>query len=82
METNKKRLLLSKALSNFNHEVDPQQLSKGIDSEQEHNKGGKALNVAKGNKMTTARIAIAHLKEDPKYYSHLEKMEQRYGDKK
>lgn len=52
-----------------NLNIDPIQLKKGISIEAEHK------DITKGNKKMQARIAMAHLKEDPKYYSKLSKME-------
>lgn len=48
------------------------QLKKGITVEaQEH------ADISKGNSLIAARIALAHLKEDPQYYTHLAMMEKR-----
>jgi hypothetical protein len=48
---------------------DPKQLRKGIKVEMEHTK----------NPDLAREIAQDHLSEDPKYYDHLEKMEQKYS---
>lgn len=73
---------MTKVISNFNHKVNPEQLSKGLKMEQEHAGGvSKSTDISKGNKMVPAKIAVAHLKEDPKYYTHLQKMESKYDKK-
>jgi len=43
------------------------QIAKGMKVEQEHR------DITKGNKKMTRKIVNAHLKEDPKYYTKLEK---------
>lgn len=51
------------------------QLQKGIEVESEHTgKKGKDTKVAK-NDGDVLKIAVAHLREDPKYYTKLEKVE-------
>ena len=58
-------------------DTDPKEFEKGMKVEKEHgSKMGKDTNITKNNPVATARIAHAHLKEDPKYYSHLDKMEE------
>lgn len=52
-----------------NLKTDPEELKKGIEAEAEHK------DITKGDKITQAKIANAHLKEDPQYYTKLEKME-------
>ena len=48
----------------------------GMNVELEHgNKLGKKTNVTGNSPMQTGRIALAHLEEDPRYYSKLKKME-------
>jgi len=54
-------------------QFDRRQLEMGMDVEQEHN-GGKDLDVVK-TPLDTLKIVLAHLKEDPQYYTHLTKME-------
>lgn len=49
--------------------VDPKQLKMGIKAEAEHK------DLIGNNKVKQAKIALAHLKEMPDYYNHLEKME-------
>lgn len=50
-------------------------LSKGIQVELEHGTQDPQTNVTDNNLETTAKIAWAHLKEDPEYYKKLAKME-------
>lgn len=76
----KKIRLIKKVVSNFNHKIDPKQLSEGIEIEKEHSpERGKATDVTGTNKNKIAKIATVHLKEDPKYYTHLKKMEDKYA---
>lgn len=53
------------------------QLAMGMEVEKEHdNKMGKDTDVVPGhNKSTIMKIAVAHLREDPKYYTKLKKVE-------
>lgn len=53
------------------------QLQKGFNVESEHTgKKGKDTKVAK-NDGDVLKIAVAHLREDPKYYTKLEKIEKK-----
>jgi ribosome maturation protein Sdo1 len=84
MQDTKKRKIINKVVSRFKTPIDPDQLHKGLDVEREHasaNDGAasKSTDVVKGNKMKIAKIATVHLKEDPKYYTHLKAMEKRYS---
>lgn len=56
---------------------DAKELLMGMDVEKEHNgKMGADTDVVPGNDQgTIMKIAIAHLREDPKYYTKLKKME-------
>jgi len=58
------------------------ELLKGLKVEQEHNGTmGSDVDIVPGNNLgTVLKIAIAHLREDPKYYSKLEKMEKSFGE--
>lgn len=47
------------------------EFKKGLVVEQEHK------DVTKGSGLTTAKIALAHLKEMPDYYTKLAKMEKK-----
>ncbi len=54
---------------------DMNQLKMGFEVEKEHgSKLGKDTNVTKDCPYATMKIAIAHLKEDPKYYTKLKKV--------
>jgi len=57
--------------------VCPKQLSMGMEVEKEHDaKMGKDTDVVPGHdKGTIMKIAVAHLREDPKYYTKLKKVE-------
>lgn len=84
MQDSKKRKIINKVVSRFKTPIEPSQLSKGLDVEREHtssNNGeaSKSTDVVKGNKMKIAKIATVHLKEDPRYYTHLKAMEKKYG---
>ena len=82
MEAGKKRKILTKIVSNFNHKINPKQLSRGMEVEQEHNgKISESTNIVKGNQTKVAKIAVAHLKEDKNYYTHLDQMEEKYEHK-
>jgi len=61
--------------------VNPQQLAMGKRVELEHGTKNPATNVTDDDPGMTARIAKAHLLEDPKYYTHLKAMEDRYAKK-
>jgi hypothetical protein len=49
----------------------PKQLSMGVKTEKEHT----------NNMWTALEIAMDHLSEDPKYYTHLADMEKKHQDK-
>jgi hypothetical protein len=57
----------NKILHRLKYNFDPHEFNMGINSELEHK------NVTHGNMVMTAKIAAAHLKENPKYYSLLKK---------
>lgn len=58
------------------HPVKLSEFRRGIEVEQEHGpKLGSNTNVTKGSLAAAARIALAHLKEIPDYYTRLDKME-------
>lgn len=52
---------------------DVKELQMGFDEELEHGKRNKKLNVTNNDPVKTLKIALAHLKEDPRYYSKLKK---------
>lgn len=56
---------------------DSKELMRGIEVEKEHDgKMGKDVDVVK-NKSDLLKIAIAHLREDPKYYTKLKTIEKK-----
>lgn len=66
---------LAKVLRIDISKFDKSQIKKGIEVEKEHDgEMGKDVDVVK-NKTDLLKIAIAHLREDPKYYSKLESLE-------
>lgn len=53
-----------------------EEFRRGLEVEQEHGSlWGEATNVTKDDPLFTGRIAWAHLKEIPDYYTRLDKME-------
>ena len=65
------------------NDVDLEQFKKGIKVELEHGTElGPQTNVTGNDLEKTARIALAHLKELPDYYSRLAKIEERRMTKK
>jgi len=52
---------------------DPDQLKMGYEAEKEHDDGSDVDVVDK--KSDLVKIAVAHLREDPKYYTKLKKVE-------
>jgi len=56
-----------KFVKNLEKTYGKKEVRKGLKTEKEHE------DVTKGNKMKTAKIAAAHLKEVPDYYDKLEK---------
>ena len=57
-------------------ELDIEEYRMGMDVELEHGKHDPATNVTNDDPLTTGKIALAHLKEFPDYYTRLEKMEE------
>lgn len=55
---------------------DVEQFRMGMDVELEHGTRDSHTNVTNDDHMTTAKIALAHLKEFPDYYTRLEAMEE------
>ena len=57
--------------------LDARELLMGLEVEQEHNgQMGADIDVVPGNNLgTILKIAVAHLREDPKYYTKLKEME-------
>jgi hypothetical protein len=54
---------------------DVEQFRRGMDVELEHGKIDPETNVTNDDPLTTGKIALAHLKEFPDYYTRLDKME-------
>jgi hypothetical protein len=57
------------------NEVKLEEFTKGINVEFEHGKRFPETNVTNDDKILTGKIAWAHLKEFPDYYSRLAKLE-------
>ena len=56
-------------------EVKLQEFTKGVNVEFEHGKKFPETNITNNDKILTGKIAWAHLKEFPDYYTRLEKLE-------
>ncbi len=57
-------------------EIRIEEFRRGLEVEQEHGSlWGEATNVTEDDPLLTGRIALAHLKEIPDYYTRLDKME-------
>lgn len=54
---------------------DVEQFRMGMDVELEHGRADPATNVTDDDAVTTGKIALAHLRELPDYYTRLAKME-------
>lgn len=54
--------------------IDLNEFASGLDEEFEHGSRDPETNVTNDDPLLTGKIAWAHLKEDPKYYSKLEKV--------
>ena len=57
------------------NEVKLEEFTKGINVEFEHGKKFAETNITNNDKILTGKIAWAHLKEFPDYYSRLSKLE-------
>jgi hypothetical protein len=53
---------------------DTKQLKMGMAEELEHGKKTKKLNVTNDDPVKTLKIVLAHLQEDPHYYTKLKKV--------
>ena len=58
---------------------DVDQFRRGMDVELEHGMCDSQTNVSNDDSLITGKIALAHLKEIPDYYTRLEKMEKDTG---
>lgn len=56
-------------------QFDIEQFRMGMDVELEHGSHDLQTNVTNDDALTTGKIALAHLKEIPDYYTRLKKME-------
>ncbi len=56
-------------------EFDVEQFRMGMDVELEHGARDPQTNVTNNDPLTTGKIALAHLKEFPDYYTRLDAME-------
>jgi len=54
---------------------DVDQFRQGLDVELEHGSHDPQTNVSESDPIVTGRIALAHLKEFPDYYTRLKRME-------
>lgn len=59
--------------------VDIEQFRMGLEVELEHGSIDPVTNVTNDDLTMTAKIALAHLKEIPDYYTRLKKMEEDAG---
>lgn len=55
---------------------DVEQFRMGMDVELEHGSADRHTNVTNDDPLTTGKIALAHLKEFPDYYTRLHDMEE------
>jgi len=60
-------------------EIDVEQLRAGMEVELEHGRRDPLTNVTDDDPLVTAKIALAHLREMPDYYTRLHKMEHPEG---
>ena len=61
-------------------EFDVEQFRTGMDVELEHGARDPQTDVTHSDPITTGKIALAHLKEFPDYYTRLAKMEKEADD--
>lgn len=57
-------------------DFDVEQFRMGLDVELEHGRRDPETNVTNDDALTTGKIALAHLREFPDYYTRLDKMEE------
>ena len=62
------------------NEVDLNEFINGVNIEFEHGTKYPETNVTNNDKKLTGKIAWAHLKEFPDYYTRLEKLEKKAGE--
>lgn len=56
-------------------QIDPEQFRRGLEVELEHGARDPATNVTNDDLTLTGKIAWAHLKEFPDYYTRLDRLE-------
>lgn len=66
---------VSKEIYDLVQKHDPKEIKMGIKVEREHDKG--PTDVIK-TEIDLLKTALAHLEEDPEYYTHLKAMEDKY----
>jgi hypothetical protein len=76
--TSEEAMTIAKDLKiDFNKEkFDFDQFRMGVDTELEHGRIRPETNVTNDNPLLTGKIALAHLREIPDYYTRLNKLEQ------
>ena len=76
--TKEDALMIARALKiDFNKEkFDIDEFAAGINVEIEHGSKFSETNVTKNDPILTGKIALAHLKEFPDYYTRLKKLEE------
>ena len=62
-----------------NGDVDLEQFTMGLSVELEHGRHDPETNVTNDDELITGKIALAHLREIPDYYTRLEAMERDAG---
>ena len=73
--TENEALAIGQALGIDWHQIDLTQFKLGLEVELEHGKRDPATDVTGDDPITTGKIALAHLKEFPDYYSRLAMLE-------
>jgi Protein of unknown function (DUF5661) len=76
--TNEARLIGERIGMDFT-QYNLEEFRMGLGVELEHGSGDPETNVTNGDEIMTGKIAWAHLKEIPDYYTRLLKMEQEAG---
>ena len=73
--TNTEAMQIGKPIGVDFNKINPEQFRLGLTVELEHGSGDPETNVTNSNLVVTGKIAWAHLKEFPDYYTRLAKME-------
>jgi len=71
---------IGKALGLSWKRLDLKQFHRGLNIELEHGKRNAFTNVTNDDEILTAKIALAHLREFPDYYTRLNKLEKEAED--